>query len=180
MLQRHGFTVPDCSDFDKFRARIEYNEYRRQYINSDLTPDYLNDDALNIYVFLLELFKDTRYELKRIPLIGFFFILYPYVFVTHLAIFLYYLYIGLIYCFCIIFFPVLIFYVSYEICYEFYKVLEFWHLIFFMDLHYFERLKTKIWDNIRRNADREQKKLAAKKYRRSRFKDFIQQLKKFF
>lgn len=125
MMQRHGFRGPVCSDFDKFRARVEYNEYCRQYTNSDLTPDYLDDDALNIYVFLLELFKDTRYELKRIPLIGFFIIIYPYTFVTEVAILLYYLYIGFIYCFCFVFFPVVLFYVSFEICYEFYKVLEF-------------------------------------------------------
>jgi hypothetical protein len=125
MMQQAGFKAPQSSELDKFKARVEYKEYRRKYIRSDLTPDELDDKALDIYVFLLELFEDTRYELRRIPLIEFFFIVFPYAFLKHIAVFLYYLYIGLVYVFFFIFFPLVFIYLGLEITYEFYKVLEF-------------------------------------------------------
>jgi len=187
MMQRHGFKAPKSSEFDKFRAKIEYGQYCRRYINSDMPPDYLDDEALDIYVFLLELFSDTRYELRTIPMIGFFFIIFPYSFLRHLAIFLYYLYIGLLYIFFFFFFPLVLIYVGLGIGYEFYKVLEFWHLLFFRDLDYLARVKTKIWDNIRRDAKREEENLLKKNYWRLRvenftikMKDFISKLKDFF
>jgi hypothetical protein len=144
MMQRHGFKAPKSSEFDKFRARIEYGEYCRRYISSDLPPDHLDDEALDIYVFLLELFSDTRYELKTIPMIGFFFIIFPYSFFRHMAIFLYYFYVTLSFMIFFILFPLVFVYSGLGIGYEFFKVLEVIHFLFFHDLDHLARLKTKI------------------------------------
>jgi hypothetical protein len=187
MMQRHGFKAPKSSEFDKFRARIEYGEYCRRYISSDLPPDHLDDEALDIYVFLLELFSDTRYELKTIPMIGFFFIIFPYSFFRHMAIFLYYFYVTLSFMIFFILFPLVFVYSGLGIGYEFFKVLEVIHFLFFHDLDHLARLKTKIWDNIRRDAKREEENLLKKNYWHlrvqnftSKTKDFISRLKHFF
>jgi hypothetical protein len=144
IMQGHGFKAPKSSDFDKFRAKIEYGEYCRRYRNSDLPPDELDDEALDIYVFLLELFSDTRYELRTIPMMGFFFIIFPYSFLRHLAVFCYYLYIGLSYIFFFIFFPLILINAGLGISYEFFRVLLVVHFLFFHDLDYLAHVKTKI------------------------------------
>jgi hypothetical protein len=125
MLQKNGFKVPESSELDKFKAKVDYQEYCNKYNEADLTPDYLDDEALDIYVFLLELFKDTRYELRPISMLGFFFVVFPYSFFRHLAILLYYFFVGLFYCSCLILFPLVLICVGLGITYEFYKMLEF-------------------------------------------------------
>jgi len=180
MMQRHGFRAPKSSEFDKFRAKIDYGEYCRRYLNSDLPPDHLDDEALDIYVFLLELFSETRYELKTIPMIDFFFIIFPYSFLRHIAILLYYFYVALAYVIFFFLFPLVLIYAGLCIGYEFYKVLEFCHLLFFRDLDHLARIKTKIWDNIRRDAKREEENLLKKNYERSKIENFISKLKDFF
>lgn len=178
MMQASGFKAPKASDFDKFRAKIDYSEYCRRYYNSDLPPDDLDDEALDIYVFLLELFSDTRYELKTISMMGFFFIIFPYSFLRHVAIFLYYLYIGLTYIF--VFLPFLLTNIGLGIGYELFKVMEVLHFLFFRDLDHLARIKTKIWDNIRRDAKLEEENLLKKSYWRSKTESFNLKIKNFF
>ena len=180
MMQRHGFEAPKSSEIEKLKAKAEYRIYRRRYLKSDMAPDYLDDKALDIYIFLLELFKDTRYELRHIPIKEFFFIIFPFAIVRHIAIFLYYLYIAFGYFLFFIFFPMVYVFVGLGITYQFLKVLELIFFLFFRDLHHLESRKAKIWDKIRRDSIREEKKLLRKAAFRSKLDKFYAIFKSFF
>jgi hypothetical protein len=144
MLQRQGFEVPKSSFSDKLKARFEYKEYCKKYKEAELTPEVLNDKSLDIYVFLLELFKDTRYELKKLPINEFFLIIFPFEFFCKLFSFSYYLYVGLVYLLCIIFFPIVLIYIALGIFYEIFKKLEVIHFLFFRDLDHLAKEKEEI------------------------------------
>jgi hypothetical protein len=143
-MQKRGFTAPSSSAYDKFKALIDYKDYRKKYKQSDLPPDYLNNQALDIYVFLLELFSDTRYELKKLPITEFFFIIFPYEFLAKLFIFSYYLYIGIVfflYCFLI---PLTFVYLGVGIMFDYAEILKVIHFLLFRDLEYLTKEKDKI------------------------------------
>ena len=121
MLQRNGFKAPKSTKLDKLKARVEYINYRRKFIKSELTPDYLDDEALDIYIYLLTLFLDTRYEIKSLPIKEFFFLLFPYEILINLYIFFYYFFIGLIFFLYLVFFLfILIFCFGLETIYALY------------------------------------------------------------
>jgi len=144
LMQKQGFKAPKADVYDKLKALIDYKNYRKRYKNSDLPPDYLNNEALDIYVFLLELFSDTRYELERLPIKEFFFIIFPYEFLFKLFIFSYYFYIGMVFIlYCSLFVFVFI-YLGIGIIYDYVEFLRVIHFIFFRDLNYLAEVKDKI------------------------------------
>jgi len=163
LLQKQGFKVPEYPIRRRLKASRDYRRYRRRYIQSEITPDYLNKEAIDIYIFLLDLFADTKYELRPIPLIQFLLIVYPYEIYYKLFFYFYYFYIGLIYFLCIIFFPLILFYLFLGIIYDYLKVLQIGNFLIFRDLEYLGEEKDKIWAQIRARALKEEKKEIRKK-----------------
>lgn len=158
MLQKQGFVVPKARMITRALARFEYKQYKRNYKKAELSPEKLNDEALDIYIFLLDLFSDTRYELKRLPLMEFFFIIFPYEILIHVFWFFFYLYIGLVYLFLFIFFPIVLIFVSFGITYEFIQSLKIFNFLFNHDLEYLAKTKDKIWTKIREDAKKNNEK----------------------
>ena len=151
LMQKRGFQAPSSSGYDKFKAIVDYRDYRKKYKQSDLPPDYLNNAALDIYVFLLELFSDTRYELKKLPIVEFFFIIFPYEFLAKLFIFSYYLYIGIVFFLYCVLIPLTFVYLGVGIMFDYAEVLKVIHFLLFRDLDYLAKEKDKIWTSIRNN-----------------------------
>lgn len=180
MMRNGGFEAPKSSEIEKLKAKAEYRIYRRSYFQSDMTPDYLDDKALDIYIFLLELFKDTRYELRRIPIKEFFFIIFPFAIIRHITVLLYYLYVVFAYFLLFLIIPFIILSVFLGISHDYFKTWEWTYLLFFKDLGYLEKKKAKIWDRIRRDAYREEKKLLRKAAFRSKLNKIYAIFKKFF
>src|SRR6185312_3228321 len=55
-----------------------YRLYRRKFIKAELTPDVVDKAALNIYIYLKSLLKDTRYQRKNISFFDVIVIIFPY------------------------------------------------------------------------------------------------------
>lgn len=157
LLQKQGFEVPRASLSDKVKARYEYMQYRRTYKLAEFTPEKLDSKALDVYVFLLDLFKDTRYALNPIQIKDFFLIMFPYEILYTLFCYSYYLYMGLIYLLCPLLFPIVIIHIILSVLYELFKRLEVLHFLFFRDLEDLAREKEKIWDQIREDSLNENK-----------------------
>jgi hypothetical protein len=78
MLQYHGFVAPVCNDKVVWlQAKIAYRKYRKKYLSSELIPDKVDNDAMNIYIYLKELLKDTRYQRKYFGFFDFIRVMYP-------------------------------------------------------------------------------------------------------
>lgn len=158
MLQKQGFEAPKSTTFDKFRAKLEYKDYRRKYKKAELMPETLNDATIDVYVFLLELFSETRYELKRLPIVEFFFIVFPYEILYNIFMFVFYFYLGLCYILIFILFPIIIIYLSFGISYEILKSLENLYFLFRHDIDFLAIQKDIIWTKIREDAQKNVKK----------------------
>ena len=152
LMQNRGFRAPKVTGYEKFRARLDYLGYCQRYKKSELPPDYLNDEALDIYIFLLDLFSNTRYELRFLPIKEFFFLIFPYDILVKLFIFSYYLYVGTVFLLYCLLVPLVI--ICLLIC-VFFDYVEYWrvlYFLFFRDLEYLAKEKDKIWKNIREKA----------------------------
>ena len=176
MLQKHGFEAPVHTDaVDRFKARLAYWEYKKNYKYSELTPDKMNGKTIDIYIFLLDLFSGTRYEIKRVPLTAFFFIFFPYEILYNIFYFFYYLYVILMYIICYIFFsPLILISIIFSVIFEYIRVIDLIIYLLFRDLDYLAKLKDKIWEKIRENA----KKVEEKELKRKKYDEFLEKIKK--
>ncbi|MGZ8886836.1 MAG: hypothetical protein ACXW1A_01035 [Nitrososphaeraceae archaeon] len=144
LMQKQSFRAPRADIFDKLKALFDYKNYRKRYKKSELPPEYLNNEALDIYVFLLDLFSNTRYELKKLPIKEFFFIIFPYEILVKIFIFCYYFYIGFVFILYCSLFVLVFLYLGVGIIYDYVEFLRVIHFLFFRDLNDLAKEKDRI------------------------------------
>jgi hypothetical protein len=88
MLKKNGFVAPVCKDkVIWYKAKLAARGYRRKYLRYELTPDVIDDKSLNIYIFLNDLLKDTRYQRKYFGFFDFIKAMFPHVIMVDIFFF---------------------------------------------------------------------------------------------
>lgn len=132
MLQKNGFVAPVCEDkLEWYKAKLAYRAYRRKYLRAELTPDVVDKNALNIYIYLKDLLKDTRYQRKYIGVFDLLKVWFPYSIIIPLFFFLIHLFIGLIYVIFFLCFPIFIFFLILNCLHIIYQELHFLYVLCF-------------------------------------------------
>lgn len=144
MLQKNGFVAPICKDKVKwYKAKLAYRAYRRKYLKAELTPDKVDNNALNIYIYLCDLVKDTRYQRKYIGIFDLLKVLYPYSIFVDLYFNFVYFFMGVIYviyiCLAPIWFILFLFYAAYLA----YGIYYYIYCLLFKDIDFYLDLKRK-------------------------------------
>jgi len=80
-------------------------------LSYELTPDKIDGKALNIYIYLKELLKDTRYQRKYFGIFDFIRVMYPYNIIVDTIFFFKHFIIGFIFIVYILLMPFVFFYV---------------------------------------------------------------------
>jgi hypothetical protein len=135
MLQNNGFVVPDCKDKIKwYKAKIAYKAYCRKYRSYELTPDILDNKGINIYIYLTEVLKDTRYQRKYFGFFDFIRVMYPYNIIVDFFFFFRFFFVGLIFIIYIIFLPVAFFCVGCGLLWYAFGLLHYFCILLFGDV----------------------------------------------
>lgn len=127
-LKKKGFIAPICGNMQVWlKAKLDYKIYRKKFIYAELTPDVVDDDAMNIYIYLKSLLKDTRYQRNFVSFFDIFYVVFPYNIFVFLFFLFFYFFIGLVYMIYMFFFPIIgilflvkIGYVIYDVCFYVY------------------------------------------------------------
>src|SRR6185312_8423924 len=106
-----------------------YRLYRRKFIKAELTPDVVDKAALNIYIYLKSLLKDTRYQRKNISFFDVIVIIFPYnllsdlffimvfFFLVFFFFFFLFFFLWVLFIFCIFYYGLsLVYTLDYELC----------------------------------------------------------------
>src|SRR6185437_9522321 len=91
--------------------KLDYRLYRRKFIKAELTPDVVDKAALNIYIYLKSLLKDTRYQRKNISFFDVIVIIFPYNLLSDLFFTMVFFFMGIVYILYFLFFFFIFFYV---------------------------------------------------------------------
>jgi len=154
-LQKAGFIAPVCRDIQLLMsAKLDYRRYRRSYIRSELTPDIVDKEALNIYIYLKNLLKDTRYQRRFISFFDVLVLILPYTIVVYLFFFILYFFMGVISILYILLFPFVGIYIGLRVIYIIYDRFYYVYCLCSKDLDlYVLRLKKNELRNERINLE---------------------------
>ena len=144
MLQKNGFVAPNCNDRLRwYKAKLAYRAYRRKYLKAELTPDRVDNAALNIYIYLLDLLKDTRYKRKYIGVFDLLRALYPYSILVDIYFYFVYFFMGIIYISYICFIPIGFLFICCYAAAIAYGVIYYIYCLCFKDIDFYLELKRK-------------------------------------
>jgi len=134
-LQQKGFVGPECKDnLVWIKAKLDYRLYRRKFIKAELTPDVVDKAALNIYIYLKSLLKDTRYQRKNISFFDVIVIIFPYNLLSDLFFTMVFFFMGIVYILYFLLWPIIGLYVGLRVMYVIYDFFEFVYMLWFKDL----------------------------------------------
>src|SRR6185437_1010775 len=109
--------------------KLDYRLYRRKFIKAELTPDVVDKAALNIYIYLKSLLKDTRYQRKNISFFDVIVIIFPYNLLSDLFFTMVFFFMGIVYILYFLLWPIIGLYVGLRVMYVIYDFFEFVYML---------------------------------------------------
>jgi hypothetical protein len=127
-LQKLGYVAPKASVTAKSFGWYRYLRYCKKFTKADIKPFSVNSETIDIYLFLRDLVKDTRYQRKLLRYFDSFAIMFPYSYIVPVYFFFVNFYWGVVYLLYTLFVPL------YPICFFIIFLKQCYDLLFYFSL----------------------------------------------